>query len=815
MTCHVPTFVRFTQETGMDKKTEARLRKICDAVNKAHSKGSEKVITYLGCNDRVVMDRFSSGCIQIDEIIGGGWPRGRIFEIYGPESGGKCVTSDTYVFGEHGLQTVDEVFQRNGFSVSCTSHNVEHSYGLVGEDGGVEDTTHFWWNNRKKTIRVTTKRGLEVCGTYRHPIRVVGSLGMVQWMNVQDVKPGDMVLVQKGMMIDPLDNGFDDDDAVLVALIASEGHITDCCIGFSNQNQALVEEFKHMVTKKLGFDDFKTYLDERRDPPVINVHVNSKDIVKLVGDRYELFPGTSESKFVGQCVRTASLDVQKSFLRTYFLCDGSVDSSGKRSRIEISSKSKLMVRQIQLMSLNLGAFGGLYRKEVNGEEYWRLIFDGDDAQRWMSEVGGSTFIPHKVLKHDISNASDRGIPGSSWMALQIVRDCVNSDRRLGRILDDCARGTCCFTLERLEKLKAVQHEYQFGPGAQAILSYLDQWYGNWDWDTVSEVEEIGSVPTFDFTKPTHTFWSNGLVSHNTSMCIHAMAEFQKKYPDQDVGWVDSEFSFDPDYAEKLGVVVDRVLFHQPETGEQGFDVVSKLIQNGVQFIVVDSVAALAPSVELQGDVGDSTRMAAQAALMSKALRRLAGEVGRADATLMFTNQMRDKIGVMWGEKSTTPGGRALRFYSSIRLEVKAIGQEKDGDVVVSNRVRGFCKKNKTGPPLKTANFVITFGIGIDNVSGVFDSAVENKVVKRSGTWFSFGDVRLGQGRANAVQFFRDNEDVFRELSESLSKVLVANGKKKPKRGKSEDEQDEEPEEDIVEEQEEGDEDDGEVSVDDA
>ena len=261
-------------------------------------------------------------------------------------------------------------------------------------------------------------------------------------------------------------------------------------------------------------------------------------------------------------------------------------------------------------------------------------------------------------------------------------------------------------------------------------------------------------------------------SGKTSLCYHAVSEFQKAFPDDDIAWIDSEYAMDPDYAEKLDVDTDSIIFCQPESGDTALEVVRKLIQSGVKLIVIDSVAALTPKEELEGEITDSGGgIAVQARLMSRALRTLNGEAGRSGSTLIFTNQVRDKPGVMWGERSTTPGGRALKFYASIRVDLRIVGSDKDGEKVVSVRVKALVKKNKVAPPLRVTNFVITFGRGIDSVASIFDIAVENKIVSKKGAWYDYGNVRIGQGRANSLEFLRDNIDLFNEINEKVKSIL--------------------------------------------
>jgi len=232
--------------------------------------------------------------------------------------------------------------------------------------------------------------------------------------------------------------------------------------------------------------------------------------------------------------------------------------------------------------------------------------------------------------------------------------------------------------------------------------------------------------------------------------------------------IDAEHALDPSWAKRLGVNLDELLVSQPDTGEQALEICELLVRsNAVDVIVVDSVAALIPRAEIEGEMGDS-HVGLQARLMSQALRKLTGAIARSNCIVIFINQLREKIGVMFGSPETTTGGRALKFYSSVRIDIRRIGAIKDGDSNVGNRVRAKVVKNKIAPPFRNAEFDIMFNEGISISGDLVDLAVEENIINKSGAWFSYGEVRLGQGRENAKQFLRENEDLFKE---SRAKVL--------------------------------------------
>jgi recombination protein RecA len=258
-------------------------------------------------------------------------------------------------------------------------------------------------------------------------------------------------------------------------------------------------------------------------------------------------------------------------------------------------------------------------------------------------------------------------------------------------------------------------------------------------------------------------------SGKTTLALQIIAEAQK------VGgmaaFVDAEHALDAGYARKLGVDLDNLLVSQPDIGEQALEIVEVLVRSGgVDVIVVDSVAALVPRAEIEGEMGEA-QMGLQARLMSQALRKLTGIVSKSKTCLIFINQLREKIGVMFGNPETTTGGRALKFYSSVRIDIRRIGAIKDGDVVVGGRTRVKVVKNKVAPPFREAEFDVMYGEGISKEGDLLDIAVDRKIVEKSGTWFAFDGERLGQGRENVKQFLKDNPATFKSLEAKVRKEL--------------------------------------------
>ena len=250
-------------------------------------------------------------------------------------------------------------------------------------------------------------------------------------------------------------------------------------------------------------------------------------------------------------------------------------------------------------------------------------------------------------------------------------------------------------------------------------------------------------------------------SGKTTVALHIIAEAQKS--GGNAAFIDAEHALDPGYAEKLGVDIKNLIISQPDTGEQALEITEALVRSGaIDVIIVDSVAALVPKAEIEGEMGDS-HVGLQARLMSQALRKLAGSVNKSNTTIVFINQLREKIGIMFGNPETTTGGRALKFYASIRLDIRRIDSIKQGDIIMGNRTRIKVVKNKVAPPFKQAEFDIMYGMGISKDGNILDVGVTADIINKAGSWYSYNDQKLGQGRENSKDFLRDNPELAAEI----------------------------------------------------
>lgn len=326
---------------------------------------------------------------------------------------------------------------------------------------------------------------------------------------------------------------------------------------------------------------------------------------------------------------------------------------------------------------------------------------------------------------------------------------------------------------RLEKLKALEStlgsiEKNFGKGS--IMKLGDQAIEKLDAIPTGSIGLDAALGVGGLPKGRITEIYGPESSGKTTLALHVIAESQKK--GGIAAFIDAEHAFDRFYAQKLGIDIDNLLVSQPDYGEQALEISENLIRSGaIDVIVIDSVAALTPKAEIEGEMGDS-KVGLQARLMSQALRKLTATINKTGSVCIFINQLREKIGVMFGNPETTTGGNALKFYSSVRLDIRKVSQIKDGENMTGNRVKVKVVKNKVAPPFKKAEFDILYGEGISRLGEVIDLGVELNIIKKSGSWFSYGETRLGQGRDAVKNTLRDNPDLSEQLEEQIKSALA-------------------------------------------
>jgi protein RecA len=757
-------------------------------IEKQYGKGA---IMRLGSDHVQKIGAIPTGALSLDLALGiGGVPRGRIVEIYGPESGGKCLTADTYLWTDHGLETVSELFQRCGQAPSCTSRVTDVSHlgvRMVNEHGALEPVTALTHNNLRPVVRITVRSGRAIEATHNHPLRVVDDTGFIVWRNAGDIAPGDVVVSGAfGAEEAASGGGLSEDEAVLLGYLVAEGSLgASTAIRFTNRDPEVGSEFVAIMEQLFGAT-VKHYNDQE-------YVVHSKALRTRLAEEYGLAYVNAAGKTVPARVRTAGSKAQRAFLSALFEGDGWIDAS---STVGFASASEQLARQVQLLLYGFGIPATLVAKWNPQYErnYWTVTVNSAAADRFVERIGfRSERRRGQVERNHRPPSRDPQLENVPRVAnlVRALRDSVGGDREFDRIAGDLFRDDMDLSCSRsrLERIVAWAdaRDAMLPASARAIRSYLAELASAaYTYEEVTSVEEGGTKPTFDIVLPeTHSFLANGVLSHNTTLALHIAAEAQRN--GGIAAFIDAEHALDPSYARALGVDVDELLISQPDTGEQALEIADMLIRSGaLDVVIIDSVAALVPRAEIEGEMGD-THVGLQARLMSQALRKLAGTINRSDTTAVFINQIREKIGVLFGSPETTPGGRALKFYSSVRIEVRRIQTIKEGQDSIGNRVVAKVVKNKVAPPFRKAEFDIMFGEGISREGSLLDVAVEEDVVRKSGAWYTYDDDQLGQGRENAKRFLRENPEVAMQLqARVLASVGLAHDDGSPPEGDDDD-----------------------------
>jgi recombination protein RecA len=742
-------------------------------IDRQFGKGS---VMRLGDDVRAPIEVIPTGSIALDIALGiGGLPRGRVVEIYGPESSGKCLTADTYVWSDHGLETVAELFARCGQQASCTSRVTDVSdrgIRLVNECGELESLAAVTHNNRKPVLRLTTRSGRAVTATHNHPLRVLNERGFVVWRKAGEIKPGDhLVSALFGAVEAASGDGLSEDEAVLLGYLVAEGSMKGRnAIRFPNWDPEVSAEYTALMEGLFGVT--VRHYDDDKEHCVFDTKLRA-----IFADRYGQDYVNAAGKTVPHCVRVGGHKIQRAFLSALYEGDGWIDTS---STVGLGSASEQLVRDVQMLLNGLGipatvssSFNPIYERD-----YWTVTVNPSVTHRFLAEVGfRSERRRQQVEAHFVPSVRDPQFENVPHLAplLRDLRDDCGGDREFDRIAGDLFRADFELSCSRQRLAKIVAwfdaRRGRLSASSAAMVEHLRALsVAQVTYESVVTVEDAGVQPTFDVMLPeTHSFLANGVLSHNTTVALHAIANAQKA--GGIAAFIDAEHALDPDYAQKLGVDTDGLLVSQPDTGEQALEIADMLIRsNALDIIVIDSVAALVPRAEIEGEMGDS-HVGLQARLMSQALRKLTGALHNSKTTAIFINQLREKIGVMFGSPETTSGGKALKFYASVRLDVRRIETLKDGQEAVGNRVRVKVVKNKVSPPFRQAEMDLMFGTGISREGGLIDVGVEQGFVRKAGAWYTYEGDQLGQGKENARAFLRDNPDLADELEKRIKEKL--------------------------------------------
>jgi recombination protein RecA len=753
-------------------------------IEKQFGKGS---LMRLGDEAAVKIPAIPTGALSLDLALGiGGLPRGRVVEIFGPESSGKCLVADTFVWTDHGLETIEELFARVGQPTSCTSRVTdvtEQGVRLVNEESSLELMAGVTHNNRRPVTRIVLESGRHVEVTANHPLRVLNERGRIVWRRAGALAEGDVVVSALfGAEVAHGASGISEDEAVLLGYLVSEGTLgvnNRHAVTFTNAFDADVqEEYLQLLEQVLDV------APERVRTYGTSFSVHDTMLRRRLADEFGLAYETSAGKQIPHVVRTGGVKIQRAFLSALYEGDGWIEEGPS---IGYTSASRMLAEQVQLLLYGMGIPASLsvrHNAELD-RDYHTVLISSGGVTRFLEQVGFRSARRAEQVARHVGQRPDTE-PSTRFEHLPHVvdllvdlRDAIGGDRELDRLIHDLRRGDLTSRADgridcsprRIAGVLSWIEDRHVPASARSLVAQLHELASRpVTFERVVAVEDAGTKPTFDVVVPdTHSFLANGILSHNTTVALHAVAEAQKL--GGVAAFIDAEHALDPSYAKALGVDINELLVSQPDTGEQALEIADMLVRSGaVDIVVIDSVAALTPKAEIDGEMGDS-HVGLQARLMSQALRKLAGSLNRSMTCAVFINQLREKIGVMFGSPETTPGGRALKFYSSVRLDVRRIETLKDGTEAVGNRVRVKVVKNKVSPPFRQAEFDIVYGEGISKEGSLIDVGVDEGIIRKAGAWYTYDGEQLGQGKENARAFLKEHDDTAREVEKKIKEKL--------------------------------------------
>ncbi len=652
-------------------------------IEKQFGKGS---LMRLGDEAAVKVAAIPSGALSLDLALGiGGLPRGRVVEIFGPESSGKCLTADTYVWTDHGLETLTEVFARVGQATSCTSRVTdvtEHDVRLVNEEDELEHLAAVTHNNRRPAWRVTLESGRHVEATANHPLRVLNERGRIVWRKVGQLQEGDvLVSALFGAETATGNSDLSEDEALLLGYLVAEGTLGESnrhSVTFTNAHDPdVLEEYLQLLESVLGIERDRVHTYADKDHRAYDTEVRSR-----LAEQYGLDYVGSAGKDIPHVVRTGGPKIQRAFLSALFEGDGWVESGPS---VCLTSASRTLAEQVQHL---LYAFGipvtlRTRRHDELDRDYHQVSIPAAGVPRFLEQIGFRSarreqqvarLMPEPV-NGELACPAEH-LPNLADLLVDL-RDALGGDRQLDDLIHDLRRTDLvgddemlrCTPRRLIGVLEWIDEQHVPRSTAPLVAQLHELASRPLTYERVVAIESLGAVPTFDVMVPdTHSFLANGVLSHNTTVALHAIAEAQKL--GGIAAFIDAEHALDPMYARALGVDINELLVSQPDTGEQALEITDMLIRsNAVDIVVIDSVAALTPRAEIEGEMGD-THVGLQARLMSQALRKLSGSISRSKTCAVFINQLREKVGVMFG-----------CFSYSTRVTLADGSQEKIGKIV--------------------------------------------------------------------------------------------------------------------------------------
>jgi recombination protein RecA len=768
-----------------------------DAIEKQHGKGSIMKMSQKVVDNVPVI---STGSMSLDNALGvGGVPKGRIMEIYGPEGGGKCVTPDTIVFSEEGMLPI-------GYFGDVSKLGFQKKEIGIFSSGFEDKTSHFYSDGLRDTKRIISSYGYTVEGTLNHKVWIIDKEEGLIFRSLGALKKGDYVAIQRGQgyfgsgqdfygfkyvknKLNGSGKEFDfplfmtSDLARLLGYLVGDGCCTNTglnknCISMSIGDLEVEKDYTRVCNSVFG-ESPKVTVDKRGSlAKTFRVHnAKARSFLEYIGLKYSGAGG----KEIPYSVMKEPEPIVAEFLRGLFETDGCFSDND----IEYCTKSKKLSEQLRVVLLNFGIVCRTKARKMKGYPdyyYYMYISGARDKELFCEKIGFISERKQNKLVEYIKNLKKFGtrldvIPFANVILQELFdqyrQNIKSTTRKTWKIVYDYLPNTKKRSAISYPRLERILKEFSEGKNLTPY-KYLEKLLGlNIFWDKIVSIEDSESV-VVDFSVPdSEAFFGNGFVNHNTTMALEIIAQAQKA--GGVAAFIDAEHALNMSLARSIGVNVDDLYLSQPEFGEQALEIVETLVRSGgMDVIVVDSVAALTPKAEIEGEMGDPT-MGVQARLMSQAMRKLTAAVSNSKTCLIFINQLRMKIGVMFGNPETTTGGNALKFYASVRLDVRRIEAIKDGTTVTGNRLRVKVVKNKLAPPFKEAQLSLIFGKGIDKVLDLVDFATELGVIQKSGSWYSYREERLGQGSDAVVVLLRGNEKLLEEIKNATLDMIKKKG----------------------------------------
>lgn len=741
----------------MAKEKTTDLQSFKDTIHTMFGKNSGILVEDLA--ERVI-EKFPTGSPKLDIKLKGGYPKGKVVEFSGDPGGGKCLTEDNYILTSKGWYTLKELFNENGEETYTVLKDVEKKVSLVNRYGESENTSHFTFNGKRKIIELVTEYGDFIKCTYKHPILVLNDLGDHIWKHARDIEEGDILIINNRHENSFGDMSMSKELAYMYGILIADGGLSGGSLGITNDNVYIKDFIEKNYNEVLNLPIVRTYTNN--DKGSINYRFSLGSNYNKWDDWFEEFDLTkclSKDKIVPLSIRKADKNTIKYFLKGFIDCEGYFTEKN----IEVTSASKDLIYQIKLLLKQLGIRSSLNKKTVKDypeNDYYRLYVGGEEYNKYYNMIGSNVYLKDVNNKPNTSYSMPSEVSSKLMQSLydstEISKRSRSLYKKLSFLLHNGDTGLSYRHIPLLEELVDIGGDKYIVDKIKRLLEF--------DYHKVKTINKLEEEKTFDVSLPnTHSFVTNSIINHNTTSCLHGATEFQKTYPKELILWVDLEDVYDPEYNEAIGLKINgNFILVKPETGEQAWDIIIEFCRNVKGgLVVLDSVALLLPEKEDEGSVGDAN-MALAARMNSKGLRKIMPHLSKNKTTFFVINQLRSQIGG-YGDPNVTTGGKAWAYYARTRIKCTPL----KGEEGISSKHKFKLIKANYGIKDSVVETSIVYGHGIDKEMELIELAVEAEIIKKSGSWFSYGDTKLGQGIQAVKEIMMDNPELFEEIKNQL------------------------------------------------